>query len=137
MSETMLEGGCLCGRVRYRVTGKPLVSEYCHCGMCRKATGAPVAAWADFPRTAFRWLTEPPADYSSSERSLRSFCSNCGGALTFRLKDGTDWISIALGSLDEPGAVPPAQHIYHASRVRWLTLNDDLPRHEARVGEGK
>lgn len=40
-----LEGGCLCGAVRYRVTGKPYHVTHCHCSMCRRASGAPLVTW--------------------------------------------------------------------------------------------
>ena len=43
-----MEGGCLCGAVRYCVSGSPFATEYCHCGMCQKASGAPVVSWMDF-----------------------------------------------------------------------------------------
>ncbi len=36
----MLEGGCLCGEVRYRVDGPVFRMRHCHCSMCRKAHGA-------------------------------------------------------------------------------------------------
>ena len=39
-----LEGGCLCGRVRYRVMAAPLDGAYCHCRMCQKSSGAPLQA---------------------------------------------------------------------------------------------
>ncbi len=37
----MLEGSCLCGGVRYGITGG-LVGRinYCHCSQCRKASGS-------------------------------------------------------------------------------------------------
>ena len=33
-------GGCLCGAVRYKVTGEPVRVANCHCNDCRKVTGA-------------------------------------------------------------------------------------------------
>jgi len=33
------EGGCLCGAVRYSVTGTPVARTLCHCISCRRATG--------------------------------------------------------------------------------------------------
>jgi hypothetical protein len=39
-----LEGGCLCGAIRYRVSGKPANTMICHCRTCRRAAGSPVVA---------------------------------------------------------------------------------------------
>jgi hypothetical protein len=39
-----LEGGCLCGGIRYQISGEPRSADYCHCRMCRRTAGAPVVA---------------------------------------------------------------------------------------------
>ena len=39
----LLTGSCLCGQVRYEIRGTPQAMYYCHCGMCRKATGTSFA----------------------------------------------------------------------------------------------
>ena len=45
-----ITGGCLCGQVRYQVETEPLWICHCHCGMCRKHTGAPLASFVGFQR---------------------------------------------------------------------------------------
>ena len=40
MPETEIEGGCNCGAVRYRLTGKPMVVAVCHCSNCRRQSGS-------------------------------------------------------------------------------------------------
>ncbi|MFC7610224.1 GFA family protein [Teichococcus aestuarii] len=37
-------------------------------------------------------------------------------------------IDVTIASLDEPEAVPPADHTQAASRLSWLALEDGLPR---------
>ena len=49
------DGGCLCGKVRFRVAAPPIDSGYCHCRICQKNSGAPVVAWVTFPATGFSW----------------------------------------------------------------------------------
>ena len=34
------EGGCLCGSVRYQVTGAPEVASICHCRYCQLRSGS-------------------------------------------------------------------------------------------------
>jgi hypothetical protein len=53
------DGGCLCGKLRFRVTAPMLESGYCHCRMCQKNSGAPVVAWVTFPAASFSWIGEP------------------------------------------------------------------------------
>ena len=44
MTQT-IEGGCLCGGVRYRIHGEPLISGTCQCRSCRKASAAAIVPW--------------------------------------------------------------------------------------------
>jgi hypothetical protein len=39
-TEMDLEGGCVCGAVRYRLTAPPLIVHACHCRDCQKQTGS-------------------------------------------------------------------------------------------------
>jgi hypothetical protein len=47
------DGGCLCGKVRFRVTALPLAAGYRHCRMCQRNSGAPVVAWVTFLAIGF------------------------------------------------------------------------------------
>jgi hypothetical protein len=123
----MSDGGCLCGAVRYRAEGAPLVAGYCHCRMCQRAAGAPVVAWGIWPAGSFAWLSGAPARYASSARGERVFCPVCGTLLAFLEAETVD---VTLASLDEPAAVAPREHIWTASRLPWFELADALPRYE-------
>jgi hypothetical protein len=78
------EGGCFCGRVRYRVTGEPVGSAVCHCVSCRRTSGAQSVAWLTFPHRKFSFVHGEPADYRSSDEVSRTFCQSCGTSLTYR-----------------------------------------------------
>ncbi|TPX16585.1 uncharacterized protein E0L32_003879 [Thyridium curvatum] len=49
-----LEGGCACGRVRYRLERPPLIVHCCHCTACQRETGS---AFAVNAMTERRYLT--------------------------------------------------------------------------------
>ena len=34
------EGGCSCGKVRYRLTAEPMFVHCCHCRQCQRITGS-------------------------------------------------------------------------------------------------
>lgn len=50
-----IEGGCLCGKVRYAITGRLSNAENCHCSMCRRQHGAAYASYADVDADEFEW----------------------------------------------------------------------------------
>jgi hypothetical protein len=49
--------------------------------------------------------------------------------LTFTADFLPGLVDITVGSMDDPGALPPRMHIWHSSRVPWLVVDDELPRH--------
>ena len=105
------EGGCLCGKVRFRVTAAGIDTGYCHCRMCQRNTGAPVVAWTTFPAASFSWLAGSPATYVSSPNVQRQFCAECGSYMVFRNQDSKE-VSVNTASLDDPASFPPRMHIF-------------------------
>jgi hypothetical protein len=119
-------GGCLCGRVRYRVAGplRPIVA--CHCGQCRRTSGHHTAATAcrrgDLAvegEDALTW-------YESTPGVRRGFCGRCGSSL-FWDRDGSDTLSIFAGSLDQPSGLRMVMHIFTEDAGDYYQIADGLP----------
>ena len=126
-----LEGGCLCGSVRYAIEALDGdVVDYCHCGQCRKASGAPVTAWVQVAPARFAVTQGEPRGFRSSERGTRWFCPDCGSSLYMTDPEDRS-VGVALGSLDEPARLRPTVHGWTGARLPWLDIADDLPRHDA------
>ncbi len=124
------EGRCLCGTVRYRARGTPVYAAHCHCGMCKRNSGAAFMTFAGFPAAAVEIAGEL-TPYRSSERAVRSFCGRCGSPVTFTYDHEPENVYLTLGTLDRPEAISPLAHWYAAERVSWLQIEDDLPRYAA------
>jgi hypothetical protein len=129
MSEALLEGGCQCGSVRYRIEGAPLMAALCHCSMCRRASAAPAVAWAMYHVSQVSFYRGSPTIYESSPDARRGFCPRCGTQISFTADYIPGLIDITIGSLDEPNQVPPALHYWESERLSWLHLADQLPRY--------
>ena len=124
-----LNGGCLCRAIRYRVqTLDGDVADYCHCGKCRKASGAPVTAWIQVPPSRFHITQGQAAGFASSDHSTRWFCAACGSPL-YMTDNANRSVGVTLGTLDDAGAVRPTVHGWTSKRLAWLQIADDLPRH--------
>ena len=121
------DGGCFCGAIRYRARGVPEEPTLCHCSICRRASGAPLVAWATFATERIEWLKGEPRRFNSSAKAERSFCSACGTALTFTFVKSPERTDVTLASLDHPEYITPRDHIYTSSRVPWVRLADGLP----------
>lgn len=76
--------------------------------------------------------------FASSSFGHRLFCGECGTPLAMELNDQPETLDFSVATLDEPAAVRPGFHIFHASRIDWFETADDLPRHaRARPGSGE
>jgi hypothetical protein len=128
---TTSSGGCLCGGVRYTVTGPLRDIITCHCSQCRRTSGHFVAA-TSAPTDQIRLIrAETLVWYSSSEEAQRGFCNRCGGNLFWRsARDGT-WTSITAGTLDSPTHLRISHHIFVADKSDYYTLADGLPQYPA------
>ncbi|HEY2660831.1 MAG TPA: GFA family protein [Caulobacteraceae bacterium] len=125
-----LTGGCLCGAVRYAIEALDGdVADYCHCGQCRKASGAPVTAWIQVAPARFAVAAGQAKPFQSSDRATRWFCRDCGGQLYMTDDEGRS-VGVTLGSLDQPASVTPTVHGWDSARVGWLCIADDLPRYD-------
>ena len=131
MSDTgTIEGGCRCGAVRYRAEGGPLWVSHCHCNECRRSSGAPVSTFVGVETGGFAFVAGSPAAYESSPEVIRTFCRTCGTPLTYEAAVYPGEVHITAGTLDAPGTLAPERHVWVGERLPWLTMTDDLPRHD-------
>lgn len=119
--QTKSHGGCLCGRVKFEVSGAFESFFLCHCSRCRKDTGSAHAANLFSSRTTIAWLSgEDSIKTFRLPDTLheRSFCAECGSALPSVQFEGRLMVFPA-GSLDSPVEIAPTAHICLADRANW------------------
>lgn len=121
-----VEGGCLCGAVRYRATPTHREGYCCHCRMCQLAFGNARAAFINLRKTEVKWTRGAPAYYASSSFAKRGFCAHCGTPLSFAYED-SERMDLSVGSLDEPSAFKPTSHFSIETRVAAWHVDDGLP----------
>lgn len=131
-----LNGGCTCGRVRYRLTRAPLYVHCCHCRWCQRETGAAFALNAMIESRYVKLLNgdpvqvETPSNSGKGQKIVR--CPSCQIAVWSHYAGAGDALSfVRVGTLDEPDALPPDIHIYTASKQAWVKLPADKPAFEA------
>jgi hypothetical protein len=128
MTHADIEGGCLCGAVRYRLRSEPFDAGYCHCELCRRSSGAPVLAFATVPIGDFV-LTGAARRRRSSDFGERWFCAECGTQIAMHVDHQPQTIDFTIASLDDPDQLRPAFHIFFGSRIGWFDTADRDPRY--------
>lgn len=134
MQSEVLTGSCLCGTVRYTVTGEVKRFYHCHCSRCRKATGTGHASNL-FLNGSLSWESgeDNIASYKvpEAERFTNTFCRTCGGRLP-RFIEKVGMVLVPAGSLDDEPAMTPQARIFTGSRAAWSCDASALPE----LGEG-
>jgi hypothetical protein len=132
MTEQSFTGGCACGAVRYELASVPYDGGWCHCRICQLNSGSPAMAFASIPVDDYVVVAgeEKVKRFKSSGFGHRLFCGECGTPLLMRVDHQPETVDFSIATLDDPDAVGPQFHIFHASRIAWFETADDLPRHE-------
>ena len=123
----VVTGGCLCGGIRFEITGKDIGSSYCHCRMCQRFAGAPVSAGTGFLSDDLRITKGDPRTYRSSEIAERAFCPTCGSSLWMKYFE-RKWVLVKTANLDHPEEFAPTTHFGIESQLPWHDVHDSLPR---------
>lgn len=124
-----MQGGCLCGAIRYRIDGPSRRTTSCHCLHCRRSSAAAFVTWVELPSCAFKLLSGSPSRYESRPGVTRQFCGACGAQLTYQRAGEADTIDVTACSLDDPERVPPDDHVWCDRMLPWVKLSDGLPRY--------
>jgi hypothetical protein len=134
----MIRGSCLCGAVKYEVSGPFAEVHHCHCSRCRKAHGAAFSTYAQAERSALRFTAGENRirRYRSSSPVERAFCGECGSNLLFLFDGFPDAVWIAAGTFDDDPGQRPDAHIFVGSKASWHDITDGLPQHDEYPPQG-
>ena len=129
--KSKFEGGCACGAVRYRLESAPFDAGWCHCRTCQLNSGSPAMVFASVPAGQLVWTkgADKVKSFASSSFGHRSFCGECGTPFLMQVDHQPETVDFSVATLDDPDAVAPGFHIFHASKVAWFETADDFPRH--------
>jgi hypothetical protein len=126
------EGGCTCRQVRYRMLDKPLFVHCCHCTWCQRETGTAFALNAMIETERLQILQgevrviDTPSNSGKGQRISR--CPKCLIAVWSNYAGLGDAVCfVRVGTLDNPGALPPDIHIFTSSKQPWVVLPAATP----------
>ena len=127
----ILEGGCSCRTVRYRVHAPPMIVHCCHCRDCQRQTGSAFVLNALIESDRVDLLSGEPLAVTVPAPSGRPHdiyrCPACQTALWSDYGQRLVLRFLRVGTLDDPAALPPDVHIFTRSKLPWITLPPETP----------
>lgn len=133
---TPLQGGCLCGAVRYEITTPLSAARYCHCTHCQRRTGTASSANGLVPRDGFHLLSgaEQVSSFQPPTGVPKLFCSTCGSALFSGDPFSDEQVVVRLGTLDRDPGIRPQYRQFVDSAVSWEPIPEDGLKRYPRSG---
>jgi hypothetical protein len=136
----MITGGCLCGAVRYQVTGAPIARRACWCRLCQK-----LGAGSGTVNVGFRSedvalegeLTVYASTADSGTTLHRGFCPICGTPVTSQAETRRHQLFLRAGTLDDPELGRPDVTIWTSAAPSWACIAEDVPRVETQPPPAK
>ena len=125
-----IEGGCLCGSVRYRIAAEPITMRVCWCRVCQYLAAGNGAANLVFPSDAVS-ITGELSTYTcvadSGNVIQRRFCPTCGTPVSAHAQARPHVMVLRAGTLDDPSVMQPLVNIWTDSAPAWVCMNESLP----------
>lgn len=126
-----IEGGCLCGKIRYTSTAAPVMTAICHCKNCQKQAGTAFSVIVAVPKGTLS-ISGPLKTYnetgSSGKPVHRNFCPDCGSPITTDVEAMPNLVFIKAGTLDDTSALAPTMEIFCSSAQPWTTRENKLQK---------
>jgi len=133
--QEVMQGRCTCGRIRFRLTDRPLFVHCCHCRWCQRETGTAFALNAMIESDRVEVLEGEPEIVNTPSNSGKgqkiARCPTCRIALWSNYGGAGDLVRfVRVGTLDEPDHLPPEVHIFTQSKQPWVVLPAGTPAYE-------
>ncbi len=120
-----MNGSCLCGNIRFEVTGPLTKISACHCQQCRRQSGH---VWSSGQVAVADLTIEGDVTwFASSDTAKRGFCGTCGSFLFWKAHH-EDAISVAMGAFDGSTGKHLEKHIFVADKGDYYDITDDVPQ---------
>ena len=122
----MIEGGCNCGAIRYKIEGNPVVVAQCHCKNCQRQSGSAFSVNLMVPvagvTTTGELTTYEDRDTRSGNPVHRRFCGKCGSPIFSDLAEGNGMTIVKAGTLDDPTPFAPVVSVWTSTKMPWIEL---------------
>jgi len=122
----MIEGGCNCGSIRYRIDGKPVIVAQCHCRNCQRQSGSAFSLNVMVRQADVTIQGEPKVyvdhDTASGNPVYRKFCGECGSPVFSDLSASNGMTIVKAGTLDDPAGLTPAVSVWTSTKLPWVEL---------------
>lgn len=120
LPEFPIEGGCRCGRVRFRVSEAPLLEVACHCRGCQRMTSSAFSTSIAVPEAGFAVIFGETVRGGLGEGEVHHHhCGHCLSWTHTSFPPGLGFVNVRATLLDDPSWHAPWLEVETASKLPW------------------
>ncbi|KQM84848.1 aldehyde-activating protein [Sphingomonas sp. Leaf22] len=115
-----IEGGCRCGRIRFRIDATPMMTMACHCRGCQQMSGSAFSLNVAVPSAALIVTQgEPVIGGLHGEQVRHHHCDHCKSWLFTRIEPDPGFANVRVGALDTPEPFAPFIETWTDEALPW------------------
>jgi len=128
-----MRGSCLCGSVRFEISGELPIVYQCHCSLCRKQGGSSSNSAVVIKATDLAWTAgqELISSYVKPTGFRSDSCSRCGSPVPNPLRS-TSYYWVPAGLFDDEAKLEIGAQLHLASKASW----DEISPHGRALRHG-
>lgn len=115
-----MEGGCMCGQCRLRVSAAPIITMACHCKGCQKLSASAFSLTAMVPAGAFELVAGKTQVGALHGANVYRYCANCLNWLYTELSSAP-YVNVRSTMFDVALLSTPFIESYVSEKLPWAT----------------
>ena len=121
MSEGTRQGGCRCGKVRFEVTGSPMLTMACHCTGCQRMTASAFSLSEAYSPPQFRLVEGEVVIGGIHGPAHHYHCDYCKSWIYTDPGKDAGFVNLRSTMFDDPIQEPPFAETYTSEGLSWAT----------------
>ena len=113
-----IEGSCMCGQCRMRISIAPIITMACHCMGCQKLSASAFSLTAMVPAAGFELLAGETLVGALHGDNPYRYCANCLNWLYTELTSAP-FVNVRPGLFDVPSWSTPFIESYVSEKLPW------------------
>jgi hypothetical protein len=113
------EGGCRCGQVRFRASGRPIITMACHCTGCQRMTASAFSLSVLYSSDSFEVIQGEPVIGGLHGATRHFFCPHCMSWLFTRPEGLDEYVNVRATMFDDARGYTPFIETYTSEALPW------------------
>lgn len=115
-----IEGGCRCGRLRFRITAPPMLTMACHCTGCQRMSASACSLSVAIPTDGFAVIAgEPVIGGLHGDDVRHHHCDWCKSWVFTRIQPEIGFVNVRATMLDDARWFVPFVETCTAEALPW------------------